>query len=115
MGVGGVVRMVVREFPGTPVVYLTAAPLLLRPLVRRVLRVDGYPAGTLLAPSRPAATWRDGGARHKRDALRQVLAGSDRSWILLGDDGGPAPALYAHAAARHGLGTGRAAGRGGAR
>lgn len=49
-GFGGVVRLVVREFPGVPVVYLTAAPPVLRRALRRALRDDGYPPGVLRLP-----------------------------------------------------------------
>src|SRR5690625_2594137 len=51
-------------------------------------------------PARAAATWRGGGTRYKRDVLREVLADSGYRWILLGDDDGPDPALFAHAGAR---------------
>jgi len=100
MGMGAVVRLVVREFPDAPVVYLSAAPALLARQVRQALGEDGYPPGTLRMPARAAATWRGGGTRYKRDVLREVLADSGYRWILLGDDDGPDPALFAHAGAR---------------
>jgi len=99
-GFGGVVRLVVREFPGVPVVYLTAAPPVLRRALRRALRDDGYPPGVLRLPERPGTVRRAGAARYKRDVLREVLADRSRPWILLGDDTGPDPALFAHAGAR---------------
>src|SRR5690625_7866245 len=91
MGMGAVVRLVVREFPDAPVVYLSAAPALLARQVRQALGEDGYPPGILRMPARAAATWRGGGTRYKRDVLREVLADSGYRWILLGDDDGPDP------------------------
>lgn len=98
-GFGGVVRLVAREYPDAPVVYLTAAPRPWVPALRRALRMDGYPPGALRSPARAHGTWRAGGGRHKRDVLREVLADPGRQWLLLGDDTGPDPALFAHAAA----------------
>ncbi|HLV04536.1 MAG TPA: phosphatase domain-containing protein [Actinomycetaceae bacterium] len=98
-GFGGVVRLVAREYPDAPVVYLTAAPRPWVPALRRALRMDGYPPGALRSSARAHGTWRAGGGRHKRDVLREVLADPGRQWLLLGDDTGPDPALFAHAAA----------------
>lgn len=100
MGMGAVVRLVVREFPEAPVVYVTAAPALLARHIERALAEDGYPPGALRMPRNPTATWRGGGTRYKRDVLRDVVADVRRPWVLLGDDGGPDPALFAHAGAR---------------
>lgn len=98
MGLAGLVRLIVTEHPDARVVYLTSAPPLLHSAVHRALREDGYPRGSIRAPSGAGVLRRGGEAEHKRDVLRRLLAEDDRRWILLGDDGGPDAALFSHAA-----------------
>lgn len=99
LGVAGVARMLVRAVPGLPVVYLTGAAAPTLPAVRRVLRADGYPPGELVG--RPGAGLLQGAVRHKRAVLDELMdQHRERRWVLVGDDDGPDPALFAYVAAR---------------
>lgn len=100
LGMAGVAQLLTRAFPGLPVVYLTAAPAPLVPAVRRVLRVDGFPPGDLRG--RPGTGLLRGAVQHKRAVLDEVLGQDpERRWVLVGDDTGPDPALFAYAASLH--------------
>lgn len=92
-------RLVATE-PGMPVVYLSTGAWDTAPTIARFLRVNGFPAGTLLMTDwGPTNTgWFRSGPRHKVTQLRRLF---DRfpgvRWFLVGDDGQHDPTIYAGA------------------
>ena len=85
-----------------PVAYLTALPGTLAGPVGRLLARDGYPPGRLLNARARVPRWPAGGGRRvKRASLDRLLAAFPQvQWVLVGDDGGPDPALFADLARR---------------
>jgi phosphatidylserine/phosphatidylglycerophosphate/cardiolipin synthase-like enzyme len=88
----------------TPVFYLTAAPDVSAPLITEALYRNGYPTGTALpAGGDLAPGWLVGQSLvPKRAALDRLAEQHPRMrWILVGDDAGPDPELFADFARRH--------------
>ncbi|ORV38012.1 phospholipase [Mycobacterium doricum] len=86
------------------VFYLTAAPDVSAPLVTEALNRNGYPGGTALpAGGDLAPGWLVGHSlAPKRAALDRLAERQPQlRWILIGDDAGPDPDLFADFARRH--------------
>ena len=98
LGTSGVLRALAAAHPDAPVFYVSGLPGRLARPVTGLLRRDGYPAGTLLMTGRTKGLrWLLTGNRAaKSAALRHATeVFPHRRWALVGDDGGPDPALYA--------------------
>jgi phosphatidylserine/phosphatidylglycerophosphate/cardiolipin synthase-like enzyme len=87
-----------------PVFYLTAAPELSAPLITEALNRHRYPSGTAMpAGGDLAPGWLVGASlAPKRAALDRLAKRHPQlRWILIGDDAGPDPDLFADFARRH--------------
>lgn len=90
--------------PPAEVYFLTALPMQLARPLRAALRDDQYIAGTLLMAGRSLLSgWLFGaGLDRKRETLdRLAAAHPETSWVLVGDDAGHDPALFAGFARDH--------------
>ncbi|MFS0898417.1 phosphatase domain-containing protein [Mycolicibacterium litorale] len=85
------------------VFYLTAAPELSTDLLAEVLSRNGYPSGAVLPGGDLAPGWLVGQSLGPKRAALERLSEQypHRRWILLGDDAGPDPELFADFARRH--------------
>ncbi|WP_205346955.1 phosphatase domain-containing protein [Pseudonocardia broussonetiae] len=96
-----VVRALSVDLGEAPVHYVTGFPALLARPITDLLRRDGYPSGTVLTTGRGPALGPAGRAARK---LRAVESIADRMpgvrWVLLGDDGGTGPQVFAGFAQR---------------
>ena len=98
------VRALSTDLDSAPVFYLSAFPIVLAKPITALLKRDGYPSGTLVTTGRSfTARWVFGGSRTRKLAGIDGLA--DRMpnvrWVLLGDDGGHDPRVFADFAHRH--------------
>ncbi|WBU38957.1 App1 family protein [Homoserinibacter sp. YIM 151385] len=89
---------VLRQSPGSAVVYLSTGAWNVAPALTRFLRRNLYPAGALLltdwGPTHDR--WFRSGPEHKRTALRRLAAEFPGiRWMLVGDDGQHDEELYA--------------------
>ncbi|NMO88354.1 phosphatase domain-containing protein [Actinomycetospora sp. TBRC 11914] len=103
LGMQRLLRTVAHTGPAEVFFLTTLPPALSRPL-RRALRHDHYPAGTLLTAGRSLFSgWLVGaGLARKRAVLDQLAAEHpDTTWVLVGDDAGHDPQLYAGFARDH--------------
>lgn len=104
LGMPHLLRHVAQSDLAPPVFYLTAAPDLSARLISETLNRNGYPAGTTLAAGGDFAPgWLVGQNPALKRAVLDRLAEQhpQRRWILLGDDAGPDPHLFADFARRH--------------
>jgi len=86
---------------GIPIIYVSSAPVTLRPRIMRTLAAAGFPRAPLLLkdPGRYGLLEHD---RFKRDAIEQVLAGLPRrEALLIGDSGERDPEIYRQVRAAH--------------
>ena len=101
LGMRGLLLQLTAAWPDAPVFYLTAVPSRFAGLIRRRLRQDVHPPGTLLTAGGLVPGWLVGrGGDAKRRALRQLMSSMPQvQWVLIGDDGQDDPDLYAELAA----------------
>jgi hypothetical protein len=97
------VRALSADLDSAPVFYVTAFPIVLARPITKLLKRDGYPSGTLLTTGRSfALRWVVRGSRSRKLAGIERLA--DRMpnvrWVLIGDDGGYDPQVFADFAHR---------------
>lgn len=96
-------QRIMREYPGSPVLYLSTGAWNVYPVLKRFLYKNGYPDGPLLLTDwGPTNTgiFRSG-REHKERTLEQLatfLPGV--KWLLVGDDGQHDPSIYAGFAER---------------
>lgn len=104
LGMPHLVRHLAHSDLAPAVFYLTAAPDLSAPLISDALTRNGYPTGTALpAGGDLAPGWLVGHSlTPKRAALDRLAERHPQlRWILIGDDAGPDPDLFADFARRH--------------
>ncbi|MEO6942049.1 MAG: phosphatase domain-containing protein [Terrimesophilobacter sp.] len=103
-GMAVLFEKLVRDHPGSPVIYLSTGAWNVAPTLTRFLSRHLYPAGTLLltdwGPTHDR--WFRSGRAHKEESLLR-LAGEfpDLKWILVGDDGQHDEDLYRTFALTH--------------
>jgi len=98
LGMPRLVRVLAEKDPGIPVFYLTALPVRLARPLTQLLHRDGYPAGTaLMAGGALVSEWLLGvGSSRKRAALDRLARRHPHlRWVLIGDDAGHDPQLFA--------------------
>ncbi|MDD7966183.1 phosphatase domain-containing protein [Actinomycetospora lemnae] len=103
LGMQRLLRTVAAGGPADVFFLTTLPPALSRPLLR-ALRHDHYPPGTLLTAGRALFSgWLVGaGLARKRAVLdRLAVEHPDTSWVLVGDDAGHDPQLFAEFARDH--------------
>ena len=104
LGMQRVLRTLVEGGAGDSVFFLTALPIRLARPLRRILRHDHYPPGTVLMAGRGIFTgWFFGaGLESKRAVLERLAARHpDTTFVLVGDDAGHDPQLFADFARDH--------------
>ena len=103
LGMSHLLRALAGSAPDAPVFYLTALPECLAGRVAGLLRRDGYPSGEVLPCGRALVSgWLVGaGLSRKRAALARLAERHpDVRWVLVGDDAGHDPTLFAGFARR---------------
>jgi phosphatidylserine/phosphatidylglycerophosphate/cardiolipin synthase-like enzyme len=98
------VRALSADLDSAPVFYLTAFPIVLAKPITALLKRDGYPSGTLVTTGRNfTARWVFGGSRTRKLAAIERLTARmpNLRWVLLGDDGGYDPQVFAEFAHHH--------------
>jgi len=101
-GMSELYRAILRDNPGSPIVYVSTGAWNTLPFVRRFLHRQRFPSGPLLLTDwGPTNTgWFRSGIEHKRNALRQLARDFPKiSWLLVGDDGQHDPMIYGEFAA----------------
>ncbi|QAY74166.1 DUF2183 domain-containing protein [Agromyces protaetiae] len=103
-GMAVLYERLVREHPGTPVIYLSTGAWNVAPTLTRFLSRNLYPAGPLLltdwGPTHDR--WFRSGRLHKQENLRRLAEEfPDIRWLLVGDDGQHDEDLYATFASEH--------------
>lgn len=103
-GMAVLYERLVRQHPGSPVVYLSTGAWNVAPTLTRFLSRNLYPAGPILltdwGPTHDR--WFRSGREHKSDNLRRLAEEfPDVRWLLIGDDGQHDEDLYASFAAEH--------------
>jgi phosphatidate phosphatase APP1 len=103
-GMAVLYERLVRQHPGSPVVYLSTGAWNVAPTLTRFLSRNLYPAGPILltdwGPTHDR--WFRSGREHKSDNLRRLAEEfPDIRWLLIGDDGQHDEELYASFAAEH--------------
>ncbi|MHC1558967.1 phosphatase domain-containing protein [Actinomycetospora sp. C-140] len=104
LGMQRLLRVIAESGPDVEVFFLTALPDTLHRPLRAALRHDEYPAGTALMAGRHLISgwWWGAGLDHKRAVLDRLAASRpDTSWVLVGDDAGHDPDLFAGFARDH--------------
>ncbi|OBF48724.1 phospholipase [Mycolicibacterium monacense] len=104
LGMPHLLRHLAHSDLAPPVFYLTAAPDLSGPMISDALHRNGYPTGTALpAGGDLAPGWLVGHSLAPKRAALDALAEQHPQlrWILVGDDAGPDPELFADFARRH--------------
>jgi phosphatidylserine/phosphatidylglycerophosphate/cardiolipin synthase-like enzyme len=99
-----VVRALSADLGGAPVFYMTSFPLLVARPITEVLARDGYPSGTLVTTGRAfRPRWLVGGSAARKLAAVERVADRvpDVRWVLVGDDGGHDPHVFADFARHH--------------
>jgi phosphatidate phosphatase APP1 len=103
-GMAVLYEKLVRDHPGSPVIYLSTGAWNVAPTLTRFLSRHLYPPGPLLltdwGPTHDR--WFRSGRAHKEDSLARLAAEFPRlRWILVGDDGQHDEDLYGNFAAAH--------------
>jgi phosphatidylserine/phosphatidylglycerophosphate/cardiolipin synthase-like enzyme len=104
LGMPRLVRALSTDLGNAPVYYVTSFSAVAAALITNLLGRDGYPPGTLLPTGRSLVPqWLMGGSRARKLACLQQLAERvpDVRWVLLGDDGGHDPQIFADFAHHH--------------
>lgn len=104
LGMQRVLGVLAEADPPAEVYFLTALPARMARPLRAALRHDQYPAGTLLTAGRSLFSgWLFGaGLDRKRAALDRLAADHPNlRWVLVGDDAGHDPQLFADFARDH--------------
>ncbi|MFV4913537.1 DUF2183 domain-containing protein [Microbacterium lacticum] len=97
-GMAVLLERLVRDHPGSPVIYLSTGAWNVAPTLQRFLRRHLYPPGALLltdwGPTHDR--WFRSGREHKEDNLRRLVREFPQvKWMLIGDDGQHDDDLYA--------------------
>ncbi|MBX3091885.1 MAG: DUF2183 domain-containing protein [Cryobacterium sp.] len=103
-GMAVLFEKLVRDHPGSPVIYLSTGAWNVAPTLTRFLSRHLFPPGTLLltdwGPTHDR--WFRSGSAHKKESLlRLVEEFPTLRWILVGDDGQRDEELYGSFAAEH--------------
>jgi phosphatidate phosphatase APP1 len=103
-GMAVLFEKLVRDHPGSPVVYLSTGAWNVAPTLTRFLSRHLYPPGPLLltdwGPTHDR--WFRSGRAHKEDSLTRLVGEFPQlKWILVGDDGQHDEELYESFAAAH--------------
>lgn len=103
-GMAVLFETLVRDHPGSPVVYLSTGAWNVAPTLRRFLSRHLFPRGPLLltdwGPTHDR--WFRSGRAHKEESLARLVSEFPHlKWILVGDDGQHDEALYQAFAAAH--------------
>jgi phosphatidate phosphatase APP1 len=103
-GMAVLMERVVRENPGSPLIYLSTGAWNVAPTLIRFLRRHLFPPGAMLltdwGPTHDR--WFRSGRIHKSDNLRRLAREfPDVRWLLVGDDGQHDDAIYTQFAAEH--------------
>ena len=104
LGMPRVLQVLANAAPDTSVFYLSALPNPLRRPVSGFLRRDGYPSGTTLLCGRalPGGWVLGAGLERKQATLDSLFTRRpNRRWVLVGDDVGHDPTLFAYLLRRH--------------
>jgi phosphatidate phosphatase APP1 len=101
-GMAVLMERIVRQYPGSPIIYLSTGAWNVYPTLTRFLTRHLYPHGSLLltdwGPTHDR--WFRSGRAHKRGNLRRLAAEFPHiKWILIGDDGQHDEDIYAQFAA----------------
>jgi phosphatidate phosphatase APP1 len=97
-GMAVLMERIIRQYPGSPLIYLSTGAWNVYPTLTRFLTRHLYPAGSLLltdwGPTHDR--WFRSGQAHKRDNLRRLATEFPHiRWILIGDDGQHDEDIYA--------------------
>jgi phosphatidate phosphatase APP1 len=97
-GMAVLMERLIRQYPGSPIIYLSTGAWNVYPTLTRFLTRHLYPHGSLLltdwGPTHDR--WFRSGQAHKRDNLRRLVAEFPTiRWILIGDDGQHDEDIYA--------------------
>ena len=97
-GMAVLMERIIRQYPGSPFVYLSTGAWNVYPTLTRFLTRHLYPNGALLltdwGPTHDR--WFRSGREHKRENLRRLAAEFPNiRWILIGDDGQHDEDIYA--------------------
>lgn len=97
-GMAVLMERIVRQYPGSPVIYLSTGAWNVYPTLTRFLTRHLYPHGSLVltdwGPTHDR--WFRSGRAHKQDNLRRLAAEFPAiRWILIGDDGQHDEDIYA--------------------
>ncbi|GAA1847058.1 App1 family protein [Microbacterium koreense] len=103
-GMAVLLERVVRDNPGSPVVYLSTGAWNIAPTLVRFLRRHLFPSGAMLltdwGPTHDR--WFRSGREHKADNLRRLAREfPDVRWLLIGDDGQHDDELYTRFTSEH--------------
>jgi phosphatidate phosphatase APP1 len=103
-GMAVLMERIIRDHPGSPVIYLSTGAWNVHPTLTRFLTRHLYPLGSLLltdwGPTHDR--WFRSGQQHKRENLTRLAAEFPHiKWILIGDDGQHDEDLYAEFARAH--------------
>ncbi|MDR0960817.1 MAG: DUF2183 domain-containing protein [Propionibacteriaceae bacterium] len=105
--VAGMARMyrdLLRDHPGSPLIYLSTGAWNTQPFLERFIGHHGFPPGPMLLTDWGPTNngWFRSGPEHKiRSLHRLILDFPHIRWLLVGDDGQLDPRLYAEFAAAH--------------
>jgi phosphatidate phosphatase APP1 len=102
-GMAAMYAALLRQHPGSPLIYLSTGAWGTQPFLERFIGRHGYPSGPMLLTDwGPTNTgWFRSGPAHKRAALASLARDFPHiKWLLVGDDGQHDPGLYAEFAAR---------------
>ena len=97
-GMAVLMERIIRQYPGSPIIYLSTGAWNVYPTLTRFLTRHLYPHGSLLltdwGPTHDR--WFRSGQAHKRENLRRLAAEFPNvRWILIGDDGQHDEDIYA--------------------
>ena len=103
-GMAVLMERLVRDRPGTPVVYLSTGAWNIAPTLIRFLRRHLFPPGAILltdwGPTHDR--WFRSGKEHKLSNLRRLAAEfPDVKWLLIGDDGQHDDEIYTNFTSEH--------------
>jgi phosphatidate phosphatase APP1 len=103
-GMAVLLERMVRQHPGSPVIYLSTGAWNVQPTIIRFLKRHLYPMGSLLLTDwgPTADRFFRSGRQHKKDSLERLARDFPTiKWILIGDDGQHDEELYGSFAMNH--------------